>query len=90
MKKKKKRDAKSKTKEETKEDKTTTDRKLESTKNKRKYNYKNRNLIPYIRISNFKIDDYVNFFMRKCTNDLKTVNKHKKNSKYFEHKKKSS
>ena len=28
--------------------------------------------------------------MRKYTNDLKTVNKHKKNSKYFEHKKKRS
>ena len=40
--------------------------------------------MPLTEVSNFTMDDYVNCLMTKYTNDLKTISKHKKNSKHFE------
>ena len=57
----KKREVKSKTKEETKGEEATTNKELESSKSNRKYDYKKKELMPLTEVSNFKMDDYVNF-----------------------------
>ena len=84
----KKREVKSKTKEETKGEEATTNKELESSISNRKYDYKKKDLMPLTEVSNFTMDDYVNCLMMKHTNDMKTISKHKKNSKHFENIKK--
>ena len=84
----KKREVKSKTKEETKGEETTTNKEHESPISNRKYDYKRKDLMPLTEVSNFAMDDYANCLMTKHTNDMKTISKHKKNSKHFENIKK--